>query len=364
MVKKSKTIRFILCVLALCLFLAQFAGCSSDQANSQTGTPASEEKKELESSVNIGTHAVGGAYYAMGTGVAKIISENTPVKATVLPYAGPDAWMPEMREGIINLGIMSGVDLTWAYKGEVVFDEPTPEIRLVLNGNQVNHCTFTVIGSSGIKSISELKGKRVGYEYGGNKFTNLLVDAALASVGLSIDDCVKVPLTDLATASRALQERRVDAVFTGSSTTPSSVQLDQSLGIRVLPFGDLKPADLAGGIPRDMQALIDKYVPGATLTVCPVGGTVKEETVLLAYPIDLVASANLSEDAVYAIMAAIWEKHADLAAANAWGIGWIPDNFTIDTQPVPYHDGSVRFFKEKGVWTDAMQARQDELTGK
>ncbi|KUO72769.1 MAG: hypothetical protein APF77_02055 [Clostridia bacterium BRH_c25] len=364
MMKKSKSIKTILWVLVMCIFLIQFVGCSPKQADNQSNTPPAEEKKELESSVNIGTHAVGGAYYAMGTGVAKIVSEKTPISATVLPYAGPDAWMPEMRDGVINLGIMSGVDLTWAYNGEVVFEEATPEIRLVLNGNQVNHCTFTVIESSGIKSITELKGKKVGYEYGGNKFTNLLVDAALASVGLTIDDCVKIPLTDLATAQRALQERRVDAIFTGSSTTPSSVQLDQALGIRVLPFGDLKPSDLANGIPAEMQTIIDKFVPGASLSVCPISGTVKEETVLLNYPIDLVASANLSEDAVYAIMGAIWEKYPDLKAANAWGAGWIPDSFAIDRQPAPYHEGSIKFFKEKGVWTDAMQTRQNQLLGK
>jgi TRAP transporter TAXI family solute receptor len=354
--KMSKNIKILLLIIAVVivgLFLLQFTGRFSDKP-----------KKELESNVNIGTHAVGGAYYAMGTGVAKIISENTPIRATVLPYAGPDAWMPEMRDGVINLGIISGVDLTWAYKGEVVFEEATPELRLVLNGNQVNHCTFTVLKNSGFQSIADLKGKRVGYEYGGNKFTIHLVDAALASVGLSIDDCVKVPLTDLATAQRALQERRVDAVFSGSSTTPSSVQLDQSLGIKVLPFGDLKPSDLANGVPEKMQAILDKYVPGATLTVCPKGGTVKEDTVLISYPIDLAASANLSEDAVYAIMGAIWEKYPDLKASNAWGAGWIPENFAIAQQPAPYHDGSVKFFKEKGIWTEAMQAHQDQLLGK
>jgi TRAP transporter TAXI family solute receptor len=322
------------------------------------------KSKELESNVNIGTHAVGGAYYAMGTGVAKIVSENTPIKATVLPYAGPDAWIPEMRDGVINLGIISGVDLSWAYRGEVVYEEPTPEIRLVLNGNQVNHCTFTVLEKSGFNSISDLKGKKVGYGYGGNKFTVHLVDAALASVGLSIDDCEKIPLTDLATSQRALQERRVDAIFSGSPTTPSSVQLDQSIGLRILPFGDLKPSDLADGVPEKMQAILDKYVPGATLSVCPVGGTVKEETVLISYPIDLVASANLSEEAVYQIMGAIEKKYPDLKAANAWGAGWIPENFAIHNQPAPYHDGSIKFFKEKGTWTEQMQARQDQLLGK
>lgn len=355
--------------ILIILFLLFMVGCSNETSFDKTSssetnsneTSPKENEKNLVKSVNIGTHTVGGAYYAMGTGVAKIITKNTSIQATVLPYAGPDAWMPDMRDGVVNLGIISGCDLAWAYKGEVVYPEPTSEIRLVLTGNKVPHCTFTVLENSEINSISALKGKKVGYEYGGNKFTNALVDSALASVGLTIDDCQKVPLTDLATAQRALQEHRVDAIFTGSPTTPSSVQLDQSIGLKVLPFGDLTPDDIANGIPEKYQSILDQFVPGATLDVAPQEGTLKEETVLIHYPIDLAASSKLSENTVYTILAAIYKDYPDLASANKWGLGWIPKNFTTDKQPAPYHAGSVKLFKEKGVWTDSMEARQKEL---
>lgn len=368
MIKKVIAHSIMLSMLVVCL-----GGCSSskplpsdsntDAGNSEGSQSTSSGASTLVKSVNIASQAVGTSYYALGTGIAKIITENTPIQATILPYAGPDAWMPELRDGTITLEIVSSMDMYWAYSGTVNYTEPYDETRLLLSGNWSNHCTMTVLESSGITQAKDLKGKRIGYEYGGNKLTVNLVDAALAAVGLSIDDCVAVPLADLSSAQRALQERRVDAIFTGSNTTPSSVQLDESIGIRVLPLGDLKPADIANGVPENIQAVLDQYVPGAVARVCSAGGTVKEDTVLTTYPIQMGVSTKLSEDDVYTIMKAIYENYAELADVHAWGTEWIPENFVIEHFSVPYHDGAIKFYKEVGLWTDAAEATQAALLG-
>lgn len=326
---------------------------------------ASASAMALTPYVNIATQAVGTSYYALGTGIAKIITEKTDgINATVLPYSGPDEWMVEVPDGTVGLGIISAIDMAWAYKGEAAFDTPYSELRLVMSGNWSNHCTMTVLESSDIKTVADIKGKRVGYEYGGNKLTVQLVDAALAAAGLSIADCVQVPLADLSSALRALQERRVDVVFSGSSTTPASVQLDESLGVRVLPLGGLTPEDIANGVPENIQSILDQYVPGATALVCPVSGTVKEPTVLTSYPIQMCASTQLTEDDVYAITKAIYENYQELADVHAWGKSWTPENFVLDTFSVPYHDGAVKLYKEMGIWTDAAEATQNALLGK
>lgn len=344
---------------ASALAVSCLSGCNSGgeagQSNASAGTPAGV------SSVNIGTQAVGTSYYAMGTGIAKIITENTPIQATILPYAGPDAWMPEWRDGTITLEVISAMDMYWAYTGTVNYTEPYEDTRLLLSGNWSEHCTMTVLESSGITSVKDLAGKRVGYEYGGNKLTVNLIDAALEAVGLTIDDCVAVPLADLSSAQRALQERRVDAIFAGSSTTPSSVQLDESIGIRVLPFGDLKPEDIANGVPEDLQAILDKYVPGSTAKVSQAAGILEEDTVLITYPIQMGVSTQLNEDDVYTIMKAIYENYEELADVHAWGQQWTPENFVAEDFMVPYHEGAVKFYKEVGLWTDEAEATQNAL---
>lgn len=355
--KKSVSLLLVIVLVTVC-----FAGCGSEAGTapsaSDTGASASV------SDVNIATQAVGTSYYAMGTGIAKIITDNTNIKATILPYAGPDAWMPEFNSGDVSLEVISAMDMYWAYTGIVNYTVPSEDTRLLLSGNYSNHCTMTVLEDSGITSITQLAGKRVGYEYGGNKLTVNLIDAALATVGMTIDDCVAVPLADLSSAIRALQEHRVDCIFTGSSATPSAVQLDESVGIRVLPIGDLKPSDIENGVPENIQAILDEYVPGATAMVCPVSGTVKEDTVLTSYPIQMGVSAKLSEDDVYTIMKAIYENYEELADVHAWGAQWIPENYVQKDFKVPYHDGAVKLYKEVGLWTDEAEATQNALLGK
>jgi TRAP transporter TAXI family solute receptor len=256
------------------------------------------------------------------------------------------------------------MDLVWAYTGTVNYDQKYDELRLLLSGNWSNHCTMTVLESSGIKNVKELKGKRVGYEYGGNKLTTLLVDAALEIAGMSIKDCVAVPLADLSSAQRALQERRVDAIFSGSSTTPASLQLDEAIGIRILPIGDLTPESIKDGVPKSVQDIYDRLVPGATAKVCPVGGTVKEPTVLTGYPIQMTVSTKLTEEEVYDVMKAIHANYKELADVNVWGREWIPENFVVENFMVPYHDGAVKFYKEVGLWTEAAEATQQALLKK
>jgi TRAP transporter TAXI family solute receptor len=319
---------------------------------------------DLPPYVNIATQAVGTSYYAVGAGIAKIITDMTPINATVLPYSGPDEWMVDVTDGTVTLGLLSAIDLAWAYTGTVNYDEPYDELRLVASGNWSYHTTMTVREDSDIMSYFDLAGHKIGYEYGGNKLTVLLVDAALASAGLTIEDCVPIPLADLSTAQRALQERRVEVIFTGSNTTPSSVELDTAIGLRVLPLAGLTPEDIADGVPEEVQSVLDEYVPGATAKVAPAAGTLDEPTVLISYPIQLCASTVLTDDDVYAITKAIYENYQQLAEVNVWGKSWTPENFVIDSFSVPYHDGAIRFFKEVGLWTEAAQARQDMLLNK
>lgn len=320
---------------------------------------------EAAPQIYIATQAVGSSYYALGTGIAKIVTENTPYTASVLPYSGADAWMPEMAEGTVNSCVIAVMDLVWAYNGTVNYDEKYDNLRLFMSGNFSNHCTMTVREDSGITSIKDLKGKRVGYRYGGNQLTDLLVDAGLASVGLTIADCVEVPIADLAAALRALQENRVDAVFSGANTSPGSVELDRTIGLRVLPIGDLTPAQLeANGVPPELQATYDRLVPGATAVVTPPAGTVKEPTVLTAYAIQMAVTTDLTEDEVYTMAKAVYEKHPDLAGAHVWGRDWVPSNYVLPNFMVPYHDGAIKFYKEVGLWTEAAEATQQALLNK
>jgi TRAP transporter TAXI family solute receptor len=317
--------------------------------------------RNLDSQLSIATSPVGGAYYLMGTGLAKMFSDYTAMESTVYPFEGPDAYISDLNNNNLQLAVISGVNAAWSFRGEDASQVRSDKIRMILRGNIVAHCTMVVRDNSGIAKIADLKGKRYGAGYGANMLTRQLTQAGLASGGLSLKDVKPVPLTELNDSIDAIRLGRVDCGYIGSPTTPNAVQLGKDIDIRIISPADLKPADIANGIPDSLKTVMDEYIPGAVLKVEPAGGVLTEETVLFGYPIDLITNSEVTEDSVYTVLETIWEHYPDLLQASAWAKDWRPETFANTDQPIPYHDGAIKFFKEKGVWTDAMQAKQDAL---
>jgi len=327
------------------------------------GIPAvAQGADKLPATVGIGTHPVGGAYHACGSAIAALISEKTKIRAVVQPFAGPNAWMPLMQSGELEMGLVSGFDAGASWMGKFGYDRPTTNFRLVLHGNVVSNSSFTVLKKSGYKKVIELKGKKIPSEFGGNFMFHQLMEAMLRSVGMTWKDVVAVPTPDFISSLRMLREGRIDAGPSGSPTTPAALELNTALGVNVLSYGDMQPSDLANGVPEKMQAILDDLLPGTFPKVVKAGlGVIEKDTVLISYPIYLTASSKLSDDAVYLILKTVYENTASLAPAHAWLKAWKPDAMAAARQPAPYHNGAIKFFKEKGVWTEAMEKRQGQL---
>ena len=75
----------------------------------------------------------------------------------------------------------------------------------------------------------------------------------------------------------------------------------------------------------------------------------------------LVSRTDVSDDVVYAVVEALWDNYQELGEIHPGLRLWTSDRFVIDDFLVPYHDGAIRFYKEQGLWTDAMEALQQEL---
>ncbi len=263
-------------ILALSLSLACLAACGSNTgasptpaasaaATTQPATPAesaaaSPAEPELTDYVYLATQPVGTSYYALGTGIADLINSNTPINATVTPYSGPDEFMVDTLDGTVNMGLSAIMDLSWAYSGTVNYDTPYDNLRLVASGNWSNHATMTVLKSSDIQSIRTWPVKK----------------SATISAETNSPYCSRMPpwppwISPSTTASKwvsrtcpalcPLQEGRVDATYSGSPTAAAAVELNQSVGIRVLPFADLKPEDIKDGVPKNIRRFWTSMCP-------------------------------------------------------------------------------------------------------
>lgn len=371
---KRRKFNVFSCVIALIFFF--LAGCASGERTAtngsgdneikqgETSSPSAAENEasnELPDTITFATGPVGGAYNATGSGLAALIMDKTPMRVIVQSSSEVTTWMPHLNEGKVDFGMFNGPNAGLAYVGDGGYEE-SKNIRMVAAGTLLHNTGYVVREDSGIESLEQLKGKRLGTGYGGNIILQKLAEANLAALGLSFNDFSQVPFPDFTAGLSALQDGSVDATMGAGPTTPKTMEVDAAIGVKVLPFANLKPEDIEAGIPEDIQAILDEYVPGVTLDVAPADvGVVKEDSVLYAYGLYIGASTHTSEAAVYEVLKTVWENYEELYSVHQWFDGWLPEHMLVKNPPAPYHDGAIKFFKEVGVWTDEHDQAHEAL---
>ena len=308
---------------------------------------------EMPRSATLGTHAVGSLYNAIGTGIATVVSRHTPMTVRVQPFAGPPAWLPSIDQGDTDMGVLTSADAVSSYKGILLYKRPLKGTRILVVGGTLK-ISFYVPNASNMKSVADLKGKRVPSGFPGIPVANLGTAAVLASAGLTYDDVVKVPVSDLQASAQAFLEGRTDAGW-HSVGSPAVEEANARIrgGVRFLP---LTVSD--AGEKRVQEIYPGSYpsiVKGGTITGVP------QDAPLLVNDIYLVSSKSLSDEAAYEVVKALWEYNQELGAAYPTLKEWQRDRMVSDKAFIPYHPGAIKFFKEKGVWTKEMEALQAKL---
>ena len=155
---------------------------------------------QLPKSAVIGTNTPGTVFYALAGGLAKIASESGPVQASVQPYTGTSTFLPLLDSGELDFGIVNGVDMGMAYQGPQRLRvagkndfSHSPNTRLVMRGAPL------VIGllvkkDSPLKSVHDVKGKRVTGEYPAHQAVWFNMFGMLANAGLTWKDVTVVPV--------------------------------------------------------------------------------------------------------------------------------------------------------------------------
>lgn len=309
-------------------------------------------RAELPRSAAIATHAVGSLYNAIGTGIATVVSRHTPITVRVQPFAGPPAWLPSMNEGQTDMGVLTSADAVTSYKGIIHYKKPFKNTRILLVGGALQ-LGFYVRKDSPVQTTADLKGKRIPTDFPGIPIVMLSSTAALASVGLSYKDVVKVPVSDLQAGNQAFMEGRTEAGW-HSLRSPAVEEANARLGgVRWISVNDS---------PEGARKMGEVY-PGsypATIKAGTATGLVKD-VALLNNDIYLVGARELGDDAAYAIVKALWDNIKELWAAYPALASWQQGRMVSRNAFIPYHPGAIRFFKEKGVWDKSMDELQARL---
>ena len=287
--------------------------------------------------VNILTGGTSGVYYPLGVAISKVVTDKVPgTRPSVQATKGSVENLNLVQAGKGEVAFTLGDSLAAAVAGsaDAGFKAPLDNVQ-TLGAIYPNYVQIVASEESGIKTLADLKGKRlsVGAPKSG---TELNARAILAAAGMSYDDLGKVEYLDFAQSVELMKNRQLDATL-------------QSAGLGVASIRDLATSVpiVVVAVPEDITTKMGQPFFSAPIPANTYEGQTEAVTTV-AVPNFLVTRANLSEDLVYKITQAIYENLPELQAAHAAAKGISLDK-AAKGSPAPLHPGALKYFTEKNL---------------
>ena len=288
----------------------------------------------------IGTGGTAGTYYPVGGMIANAVSQPGKIIATAQASNGSLANVTAVGSGAMEAGFSQSDVATWAYTGTGAF-EGKPKIgdlRMIAN-LYPESIHLVVKKGSGIKSVTDLKGKRVALDEPGS---GTLIDArmVLAAYGIKESD-IKPEYIKPNQAGDKLKDGALDAFFfVGGAPAGAISELASSgTGIELLPLGGPQ----ADALLKSSPWFAKDSIAANTYKDVPAVQT-------LAVGAQLVTNAKVPAETVYEITKAMYSDATQkaLAAGHAKG-KFITRENAVKGVGIPFHPGAEKFYREVGL---------------
>lgn len=287
--------------------------------------------------INILTGGQAGVYYPMGVAMEKLFAENIPdVQPSVQSTKASVENLNLLQDGRGEIALALGDSVLFAGQGnaDAGFAKPLDKLRTIA-AFYPNYVQIVASEESGIKTLADLKGKRlsVGAPRSG---TELNARAILGAAGLTYEDLGKVEYLPFAESVELIKNRQLDATLQSAGLGVASIRdLSTSVDIVVVEV----PADI-------VEKVGTPYIP-ATIPAGTYNGQ-EADVATAAIPNYLVSHSDVSDELAYGMTKAIFDNLDALVAAHSAARAVSLEN-APKGPPVPMHPGAEKYFKEKGV---------------
>lgn len=239
-----------------------------------------------------------------------------------------------LKDGSIDMAIIQNDITYYAVNGTEMFKDNKVDTLRGIATLYPETCQVVTLASTGIKSIADLKGKRVAVGAAGSG-AEANARQILAAYGITYDD-IDVQYLSFGESSSALRDGNVDAAFLTAGFPTAAVQdISSQNKIRVLPIEGTQA-----------DALMAKY-PFYTKTVIPAGTYTgfDEDVPTVSVMAMLVASDKIDDDLGYSIAKALFTNLDRLKEAHSVG-KLITKEGAMKGMPIPMNKGAEKFFHE------------------
>lgn len=291
--------------------------------------------------LGIGTAPQGTIGYNIGSALAKLLAETENLQSRVQPYSGSSAVFPLVNSGEMDLTVGNTLEAQEAANGEGPYNgRKQAKLRVLAVIFPLNVGLF-VKKDSPIRTIADLKGRKVTYGYTAQVTLKRVVDAILANGGIDASYVKTALVPNVTRGADDFIEGKADAAFFAIGAGKVA-EADKSVGgIRFLALSDDPKA----------AAAMKKIYPYAYVNeVQPRPGFagINVPTRLMAYDYLVVSGAHVKDDVAYRVARAL-NAHKDKLVASLAAFNDFNPATMHKPVPAPYHPGALKFYAEKGM---------------
>ena len=316
---------------------------------------ASAQDVKLPHTLTLTAYDTGSSGFNMAVAIGKAFKDKYGTDIRVLPAGNDVARLAPLKGNRAQASAM-GIGVYFAQEGVFEFGVkewgPQP-LRLLMAASACNAISLGAAKDTGVKEVKDLKGKRVGMVVGAPAL-NQNAFAVLAFGNLTRNDVKLVEFSSYGAMWKGILNNEVDAAI---ASTISGQAREAEASPRGLYYPPTPAADKAGW--ERLHRFGPYYAPHKA--TCGVGISKESPVELPNYPYPIMtAYSNQSADLVYGIVKAMIATY-DAYKDTVPGV----DGFELKRQNLtwvlPYHEGTVKAFREAGVWKAEHEAHNQAL---
>jgi TRAP transporter TAXI family solute receptor len=321
-------------------------------------TPAGAQQPtpKLPETLTWTAYDVGSGGYNQAVAIGNALKNKLQVTLRVLPGKNDVSRTLPLREGKVPFSA-NGVGGSYlAQEGLYEFGArdwgPQPVRSLILNNSDAL-LTIVTAKDANVATLADLKGKRVAWVVGAPSL-NQNITALLAFANLTWADVKKVEFGGFGQAMEGIIGNQVDAAF---SSTISGQAYKIASSPRGIHYPKIPHADKAGW--ARLNKIAPFFVPAWGSEGAELSAEKKVEAATYPYPV-LMTMKSTEADLVHAMTRAMVDLFDDYKDGAPGNNGWDIKR-QVFAWAIPVHDGAIRYYRERGLWTDEHQRHNDAL---
>lgn len=300
------------------------------------GSPSFAAKKFI----TLGSGSPGGVYYPLGGGMAVVIEKADIGVRCAAESTGASVENSRLvGAGETDMGMVMGSVAYNATQAKEPFEKAEPLVALFQMYPAPEH--IVVLKDSGIKSVGDMKGKKVSIDVPGSGCSTM-ARAILQEYGFDLEKDLTLANLSQSEMVQALKDGTIDVAFFNFAYPASAIMdLAATRDIELVPLE-----------PEMVDKLVEKY-PYYIKSVIPGGtyGDVPDDVLCLGDSNVMVANKDMDEELAYNLVKTIFENvhEGQYALVNVHPIAKLFTPQNAVNSPIPLHPGAMKYFKEVGV---------------